>query len=540
MTATIRSARYALAAFASLAPIVASAQQAPAAGRIVLAAGAVQIVRGGAPQQAKMGAEIRPGDTIRTAPKSSAQLWLRDGSMVSVREKSEFRLDTFNYRPGAPASGVASAASVLKGGARFLTGAVGKTNPKAVQVNTRVATIGIRGTGYDVIDCVDQCFEENGTPAKPGLYGSVYEGVILVTNESGDTDVLKTQSFYIASKQAALLQLPNQPSFLAEPATTEGSGQSTSEVEPVDVPIDAPSGEETQVNQLPSDKIANIPAPPPQQPDTLTTPQIVYSETGLGNGVAPAATGKGYVLISAEYNPATGEQNVQNLIQNATLATTAQQIDAIKVPLFPSFPGYVIRGYTASFKEGGSDAGILAWGRWADGTALIGRWSGTTAAPTPISLTAAQGFHWIIGEPASSLPGTGVYRFDLFGATTPTETRVDAQLGWSITKGSLTADITNARLSGQMTLYLAREEGYGFFNMDFASSSAVTAGGATSIATAVTRLNGSATLCTLACSGIGEVLFFGNDPAKPASHAGMTYNFNTGNYLVEGAAVFKR
>lgn len=516
------------------------AQTAQPAGRIVLAAGAVQLVRAGNAQQVKMGMDIRAGDVIRTAPKSTAQLWLRDGSMVAVRERSEFRLDSFNYRSADSAASGSSVASIVKGGARFLTGAVGKANPKAVQVNTRVATIGIRGTSYDLIDCIDQCFDDNGQPAKPGLYGSVYEGMIAVTNESGETSVLKSQSFYMSDRQSALVPLPVQPNFLAEPASSESGGKSTAEVQPVDVPVDAPGGEMSQVNQLPTDKIANIPAPPPQQPDTLTKPGVVYSELGLGDGAALAANGSGYTLISAEYNPLTGEQNVENSIRTLQLEYSGSTLDRITVPLFPSFPGYVIRGYTAQFKEGGSDAGVIAWGRWADGTALLGNWSGKSSAPKPIALTAAQGFHWIVGSEALTLPGPGVYKFNLIGATTPTEARVNALAGWSVTAGNLTADLNAGRLSGNLTLYLARDEGYGYFDLGFQSKGTIVAGSGVSLTTAVTRLNGSAPICTAVCDGVGQIVFFGNDPAKPASHAGMTYNFNTGDYLVEGAAAFKR
>lgn len=522
-------------------PVAVYAQANQPAGKIVLAVGAVQIVRGGTPVQAKMGMEVRPGDSVRTATRSSAQLWLRDGGMISIREKSEFRIDSFNYRPGAPAAGQSSAASLVKGGARFLTGAVGKANPRGVTVNTRVATIGIRGTGYDLIDCVDQCFEENGSPAKAGLYGSVYEGSVTVTNDAGETSVLTTENFYIAERQAALIKLPVQPSFLAEPAAEGGTGKSTSEVAAVDLPVDAPSSEATQTGRVSDDKVANIPMPPPQQADTLTTPTVSYDKVGGGDGLplstAPSAS---FTLIAAEYNPADGQQNVQNIARGIKLSTSGGLIVGMTTPLFPDFPGYVIRGYSATLREGGADAGVVAWGRWADGSLLIGSWSGTTSEPKPVTLTAAQGFHWVVGEPAQSLPSAGVYTFNLIGATSPSETRVDAKSGWTVTAGSLTADITNASLSGNMTLYLARDEGYGYFDMDFASTSALTAGQATSIGTSVTRLNGSAPICTAVCNGIGQVYLFGNAPTKPASHAGMTYNFNTGDYLVSGAAVFAR
>lgn len=530
------------------APAPAFAQSALSAGRFVLAAGAVQLVRGTTTIVARTGLEVRAGDIVRTAPSSSAQLWLKDGGMIAVRERSEFRLDSYNYNKDGNAANQTQVATLVKGGARILTGAIAKSNPGGIQVNTRVATIGIRGTGFDLIDCIDQCIENDGSIAKEGLYGAVYEGALIISNDRGRDDLLKSEIFYVATRESAVLRLPTQPSFLAEPPVVDGTGKSTEGTEPPNVAADVPSDDSGLALGLQTDSLQNVRMAPPEQADALTTPKEIYNKNGLGDNVGLAAGNNAYLALqSAEYNSDTGQRNISNFLGTNTAFTgpltvafaNGQEV-SIAFPRIPSFPGYVINGYTASEQEGGSDAGVIAWGRWADGSLLIGNWSYTGATPKEITLTQAQGFHWIVGDLAQTLPASGIYEFNLIAATTPTEARADAQLGWFVTGGTLNANLLTSSVDGHLTLFLSRQEGYGYFDLQFASTSPVVAGGPINMNIAVDRQNGSANICTLTCTGLGTMAFYGNDPAQPASHAGLTYDFNTGNYVVQGAAVFGR
>ena len=519
----------------------AKAQTAPAAaGRFVLAVGAVQVQRGGQVLQARGGLPIRSGDVIRTAPASSAQVWFSDGSMLAIRERSEFRVDSYRYVPGG--SGSSQVSSIVKGGARMLTGAIGKASPGSVKVNTRVALIGIRGTGFDLVDCTGQCIDNDQTAAE-GLYGTVFEGAISLTNENGEDSVLNGKTFYVASNVAPVVLLDRQPTFLAEPVAMIGAGEPTSDIPPPDVPASVPAmPEENQAPAVASpNQLVQVQMPPPEQADALTVPAVTFSGTSQGSGVKLGSSGPVVLsLMSAEYNPVTGERNVANLLSPVRV-TQNTEVTAITYPRVPSFPGYAIAGYTARLLEGGSD-GVVSWGRWADGSLLVGGWSGTTASPQPLTLEKDQGFHWIVGEATTLAVPKGSYTFNLIGATAPTETRTGALGGWTVTRGSLTADLNAALLKGSMELFTSRSDGYGYFDM--AISGSLAAGmnaGSIALAIAVDKLTGSINLCTATCEGLGRLTFFGNDPAKPASHAGMTYDFNTGQgFLVQGSAVFGR
>lgn len=527
-------------AFVALMPLSAQAQAVASAGRIVLAAGSVQLVRGGAAVPARGGMELRPGDVIRTAPSSSAQLWFQDGGMVAVREKSEFRIESYSYSKDARPASMSNVTTLVKGGARVMTGAIAKANPDAIKVNTRVATIGIRGTGFDLVDCADQCIEDTGAIAKPGLYGAVYEGKVLITNQAGESDLLVSQVFYVASSTSPVVRLPVQPNFLAEPPAEAGMGKSTEAVEAPDVPIEAPGGQPQLAKGAEIETVAQVRLPPPQQADVLSVPTVIFNTTDQGNGKPLDSTVSTLSFQSAEFNPVTFERNVENFIRGMKATYADGKLVSVTYPQIPNFLGYVIKGYTAHQMEGGSDQSVIAWGRWADGSMLIGGWSGNPTRITPLTLSANQGFHWLVGETSKTLPTAGVYNFSLVGATVPTEARADAAGGWSVTGGKLTADLLAAKLSGTLNLYLNRDQLYGFFDMKFNSTSALVAGSQIAISTVVDRTGGSINMCTATCNGLGTVMFYGNDPAKPASHVGMTYDFNTGDYFVQGVAVFNR
>lgn len=527
-------------AFVVLVPLSAQAQAVASAGRIVLAAGSVQLVRGGAVSPARGGLDLRAGDVIRTAPGSSAQLWFQDGGMVAVREKSEFRIESYSYSKDARPASMSNVTTLVKGGARVMTGAIAKANPDAIKVNTRVATIGIRGTGFDLLDCIDQCFQDTGALANPGLYGAVYEGQVVITNQAGESDLLVSQVFYVASAVSPVVRLPVQPNFLAEPAAEGGMGKSTEAVEAPDAPIEAPAAPVQIVQSAPVETVAQVRLPPPQQADVLSVPTVIFNKTDQGNGSPLDSTVSSLSFQSAEYNPVTSERNVENFIRGMKATYTDGNLVAVTYPPIPNFLGYVIKGYTARQLEGGSDQSVVAWGRWADGTLLIGGWSGSPNRITPLTLNANQGFHWLVGDTSKTLPTGGVYEFNLIGATVPTEARADAAGGWAVTGGKLTADLLAAKLSGTLNLYLNRDQLYGFFDMKFNSTSALVAGSQIGIATAVDRTGGSINICTATCNGLGTVMFYGNNPAKPASHVGMSYDFNTGDYFVQGVAVFNR
>jgi len=101
------------------------------------------------------GGSVYPGDVVETARGAQAVLAFRDESRVTLGSQTRFRLDNFVYDDQNASDG-RFLASILRGKVRVLTGLIGKANNRNVGFSTATATIGIRGTGFDVV-CTGSC-----------------------------------------------------------------------------------------------------------------------------------------------------------------------------------------------------------------------------------------------------------------------------------------------------------------------------------------------------------------------------------------------
>jgi hypothetical protein len=92
------------------------------------------------------GDDVHQNETIRTGAASSAELGFLDQTRLAVGASAAVKLDRFVFDPDRGARSVVLSAT--KGVARFVTGA----GPSAVyQVRTPHATIGVRGTAFEVM-----------------------------------------------------------------------------------------------------------------------------------------------------------------------------------------------------------------------------------------------------------------------------------------------------------------------------------------------------------------------------------------------------
>jgi hypothetical protein len=97
----------------------------------------------------KAGGPVYSGDTLETASGGLAVLLFKDGSRVTLLPGTEFRVEQLVFEEAKPAEGRGFFA-LVRGGLRAVSGAIGKYGPRAYQMRTPVATIGIRGSGYDL------------------------------------------------------------------------------------------------------------------------------------------------------------------------------------------------------------------------------------------------------------------------------------------------------------------------------------------------------------------------------------------------------
>ena len=121
-----------------------------AAGSFLFVAGDVNVTpaTGGSPVRVRRGAEVEPGDTIRTGLRGIAQLRMVDGALLAVRPGTELRIDDYSFEE--PEKEDRSFFSLVSGAFRSITGLIGQRNIDGYRVSTTTATIGIRGSDADI------------------------------------------------------------------------------------------------------------------------------------------------------------------------------------------------------------------------------------------------------------------------------------------------------------------------------------------------------------------------------------------------------
>ena len=151
--------------FLVMAVMCAPAAFAQQAGEITYAHGLTSVQRPGEDARfVQKGDPLNEGDVISTSARGFAVVTFRDGTKITLRPNTTFAIDKFSHG----ASEDAALFRLLRGGMRAFSGLISKRNPEGMQVTSRTATMGIRGTSFDARQCEGDCAEElKATRGKP-------------------------------------------------------------------------------------------------------------------------------------------------------------------------------------------------------------------------------------------------------------------------------------------------------------------------------------------------------------------------------------
>ena len=150
----------------ALASTEASAAQPIGSARSV--ANQVDGIIGGAARSLAAGSDVFTNEVIRTGDAASAQLVFLDNTNLNVGPRSAVTLDRFVYDPQRNTGRVVVRAS--RGIFRFITGS---QPPRDYTIRTPIATIGVRGTVFDLLVDPDK------------IVVVLVEGAIVVTTAQG-------------------------------------------------------------------------------------------------------------------------------------------------------------------------------------------------------------------------------------------------------------------------------------------------------------------------------------------------------------------
>lgn len=480
---------------ASLLAFLAAGAAFAEAGRVVFAVGDVAALRGTARVPLAAGATIDVGDTIVTAVQSHAQLRFSDDALVALKPESEFRIERYNFDGHQDGTEIA-VFRLVKGGFRTLTGQIGKISSDRYQLLTTQATIGIRGTHYQVQVCAPEQCHEGESAARAGMYGGVYEGRIAVANGFG-TDDFGTDEFFFVPDGGAPQRFLAPPTFLSDklkPSTT-------ATVAPGEMRTANPRGDD-----LPAEPLAPF--------TYLATEDLNLIGPPAQNVTGPLV----FVVGSDRYT-----------LELDTTTDPALHLDLAGAGHLIGFVNGDLSAQlgTATLVDTGRDNSPdgLTWGRW--------QGSGSSIAQTLGSVVVHNdggNLHYIDGIVATALPGSGQVQYGVIGGTRPTDSGT-GQVGTLLSGGTINVNFTTAQLAlaGLMA-------GFG--------SATYTLGGTASIVNGAFSTNGNG--ATGVCNGAGcQALIAGNFVGFFAGPGGigigLDYYFNTrSGSVIEGVAAYHR
>lgn len=172
------------------------------------------------------GSQVYAGETLVTANSSYLNIAFTDGGRVLLRPESRFVIQRYQYNTAATGNQRAGGSSaqtehesaffrLLKGGFRAVSGLIGHVRRQDYSVQTPVATIGIRGTDYEVRYCSGDCGDIHPTP-HDGLYTGVQSGGIVVSNQSGQIVLSQGQFSLVPAGGGNPVPLPLRPPALGK------------------------------------------------------------------------------------------------------------------------------------------------------------------------------------------------------------------------------------------------------------------------------------------------------------------------------------
>ena len=333
--------------------------------------------------------------------------------------------------------------NLITGGFRTITGSIGKGDKSAYTVNTPAASIGIRGTNYEIAQ------EKSGE-----FVIAVWDGGITVTNDQGSMNVGSNSEFNFAriTSDEEPKGLEEQPEALTDTSVASTDSQQEPNDENVeDDSNDAESNEKTEKSpeeENSEDKnkddaeVAEIPTASEEAPETVdaaAASEGSAQESELGQEVAKAEEAASNVTeepfpelvtvtsVDTRFNdteytyllkrPRAGllvnvESNQTGTIQNALIVqddTVASANPVVSLPgsnpgselNLDSFPLNVTSTSNTQFNLAVQNSEYVSWGRWNGNVDISSGPNDTNPTST------AKNFYWLSAEAAnlSSLRG---------------------------------------------------------------------------------------------------------------------------------------
>ena len=194
------------------------------AGNVTFSQGSVEAHSKGRSRLLAQGGQVCVGETIITSQSGMVQIRMTDNGLIEVRPQTQLEIKKFVYN-GTDRD--FSLFTLLGGASRFVTGEIGKAHPQNDLVETKTATIGVRGTDHEATVILPG----DSRGYSPGTYDKVNQGITFIRTEKGEIDIHPNQIGLAVSAEEVPTLLKEIPDFyktnpsLREEGSPSGEGK---------------------------------------------------------------------------------------------------------------------------------------------------------------------------------------------------------------------------------------------------------------------------------------------------------------------------
>ena len=237
------------------------------------------------------GVKVTQGDTAMTGAGGYVRIEMTDGGEMVLRPNAMLKIEAYSFEPGKPESD-SFIFSMLRGGLRTVTGLISKRGDKdSYKLRTGTATIGIRGTQFDLRVCLADC----GTLAD-GTYVAVKSGAVLAANTAGNQLVSSGQVAFVPPILPPII-LPRDPGIGFTPPSVipkldekkKIQQQEQQQSAPTGGPADAPKPEAKPDASKPESTKPDASKDDANKPAASTAQSTAPSQSAAGNTQDAAA-----------------------------------------------------------------------------------------------------------------------------------------------------------------------------------------------------------------------------------------------------------
>lgn len=199
----------------------------PVIARVMQSQGQVMVERESRQVELAQGAPLYASDQVSTTAGGFAVLAFRDDTRVTLNSGTRLALAQYAFDAAQPARGNLLF-RLFSGGLRIATGLIGRSAPARVRFQTTTATIGIRGTVFDIAcgpagapdDPPPQ--DLNNAACDESLFASTRSGEIVLTAADGSEAVVPAgQSGLVPGAQGSARALASVPAYFNALQTPE-------------------------------------------------------------------------------------------------------------------------------------------------------------------------------------------------------------------------------------------------------------------------------------------------------------------------------